>query len=246
MPAKRAMLDEADQSEYREIVRGLRSLYSMLSPRGMDLSILAFKQSDLRHFKAFRQLGGGLLPVKDDFHLQGASVVRVVFMHDAESPYQLDLAALLSKAGTLLPNRVRELLGDDDFKTAIAWWLGALWRFSKIRPDDEYVDVGDRCVDFVGWRWSDPIAASLSVIEAARLVVPKPEETAALAGDWSAPMSKIEFARRVLQNRNARPRDVKALFNRLETRQVEGASKWSIRLDTLDESLRKKLMVGEP
>jgi hypothetical protein len=39
---------------------------------------------------------------------------------------------------------------------------------------------------------------------------------------------------------------VKALFNRLETLQVEGASKWSIRLDTLDESLRKKLMVGEP
>jgi hypothetical protein len=146
-----------------------------------------------------------------------------------------------ARAGALIPNRIRDAVSELFPTTAFAWWMAAVWEFSTIEPDVS-PDPDDECkCGGPSVFWGDPISASLSAIEAAGLVTPQPGETKILVGVWSLPMSKADFARRVLQNRMARPRDVHVIFDRLEKQQVEGSTKWSFRLDTLDESLRKKL-----
>jgi hypothetical protein len=61
-----------------------------------------------------------------------------------------------------------------------------------------------------------------------------------LKGEWSAPMSKTEMARRITGKKKARPRDVATLLEKHGVSHVSG-HKWLIRLDTLDSHTRKKL-----
>jgi hypothetical protein len=97
----------------------------------------------------------------------------------------------------------------------------------------------------VGWSWDDPIAASLSAIEALGLLETKEHEGVRVDGEWSVPMSKTEFARRILLKRDARARDVKAIFDDYVKNSV-GPNTWTFRLDTLAPETRKKLEGGKP
>jgi hypothetical protein len=68
-----------------------------------------------------------------------------------------------TRAGTLIPNRVRDVVIDNDLEptTAFAWWMAAVWAFSTIPPLVQ-PDEDDECKCWLGVYWSDPIASSLS------------------------------------------------------------------------------------
>jgi hypothetical protein len=124
--------------------------------------------------------------------------------------------------------------------------MSAAWGFGTIEPEVSlpYSPESGECTD-LGVVWDDPIASSLSTLEAAGLVGPFPEQLSLTVGEWSVPMSKTEFARRILKNPDARARDVNPIFDSFEKRQV-GPNTWTFRLDTLPPETRKKLEGGKP
>jgi hypothetical protein len=150
-------------------------------------------------------------------------------------------------AGALIPNRIRDAVHDLFPNTAFAWWIAAAWEFSTIKPE---VSLGwsperpEECGG-MGVYWDDPIAASISAIEAAGLIGPDPAKLATLQGEWTVPMSKTEFARRILQKRGARSREADPIWGHYEKIQ-HGPNTWTFRLDTLPPETRRKLDGGKP
>ncbi len=69
---------------------------------------------------------------------------------------------------------------------------------------------------------------------------PSPEEPLPDNHPRCAPMSKAEMARRLCDNQNARPRDIKATLAKQKLRS-EGGNKWTIRLDGLDTKSRARM-----
>jgi len=59
-------------------------------------------------------------------------------------------------------------------------------------------------------------------------------------GEWSAPMSKSEMARRITGRRKARAREVASFLEPHEIKSV-GGNKWIVRLDKMDANNRRKL-----
>jgi hypothetical protein len=132
-----------------------------------------------------------------------------------------------SRAGALIPNRVREVIYELWPSTAFAWWMSAVWHFATIEPDVSLGWSADR-PEVCGRpyiRWDDPIASALSTLEAASLVGPGPQHVVT-TGEWSVPMSKTEFARRILKKPDARSRDIRAIFGGFEKRHV-GPNTWT-------------------
>ncbi len=61
-----------------------------------------------------------------------------------------------------------------------------------------------------------------------------------IEGEWSAPMTKAEMARRITGNRKARAREVEAILVSYGIKNLSG-NKWSVRLDGMDSNTRKKI-----
>ncbi|HET6326772.1 MAG TPA: hypothetical protein VFG04_18990 [Planctomycetaceae bacterium] len=255
IPADRSADGRVDPN-FQTLTDQLRTLYKESNSQGAELSIYALIPEGVRHYSTEymspHRLGTGEI-------MAGDKRVGVTFQHDVRKPWQHELRCLLAECGAALPNRIRESLNiAGGSSTAIAWWMCAVWKYSKIpagaigagylekiekdpvNPDNDKLHWRD--MQFLGWHWSDPIGSSLSAIEAMGLLQPSLDDVRLAAGSHSRFMSKREFAQRVRQDPNARPRQVERLFNRLDKQQEEGSSKWSFRLDTIeDESLRKKL-----
>ena len=250
------MNGDSNQSGYRSIVDDLGELYAELNGRGMELRLWAVSECGLHHFSeqsTFPRLGSGA--VETSAELDGLPTFDVVtFVHDWDDPYQRRLAALLVRAGTILPNRIRKTLLSSNCTTASSWFLTAVWTHSAVHPHPEwrrqippnpdYAD-GRPAIEFVGWCWKDPIAACLSAIESMGLLAPSMENATQLDGEWSVPMSKTEFARRILEKPDARARDVFPIWEQFEKTR-HGANIWTFRLDTLPAATRKKLEGGKP
>lgn len=149
-----------------------------------------------------------------------------------------------ARAGALIPNRIRDAVNDLCPTTAFAWWMAAAWEFSTIEPDVSPLPEDEcKCGGPLVY-WDDPISASLSAIEAAGLVGPDPAKLTTLQGEWSRPMSKTEFARRVLQKHDARARDVSPIWGHFDKHQ-SAPNTWIFRLDTLTPETRRKLEGGK-
>lgn len=58
-------------------------------------------------------------------------------------------------------------------------------------------------------------------------------------GEWSAPMSRAEMARRIMEDPKARWRGAEPLVKQYEMREVD--NKLCIRLDNMDSKMRRKL-----
>lgn len=67
-----------------------------------------------------------------------------------------------------------------------------------------------------------------------------PPEQAQAEGEWSAPMSKSEMARRIMRDKDARSRKVEALLKRHGLEHIKG-KQYRVRLDTMDALTRRKL-----
>jgi|GEM_PF-5425003 len=237
-------MDAIDRNGYRSLADDLRSLYAKASERGAELEVYAILPATarlVRNRESYPRLGS-----VTEFEF-GKSRTRLEFLHMAHRRFQPELVALLAKCGALLPNRVRGSLSKGKATTAAAWWMLALWEHSKIQPEliTDFLGSEDDCGElFAGWCWDDPIGASLSAIESMGHAAPNREETTILIGEWSVPMSKTEFARRILHKSDARARDVDAIFEGFEKRQV-APNTWTFRLDTLPPETRKKLEGGK-
>jgi len=165
-------------------------------------------------------------------------LTRLLFV--MEEPHNSQVISVIVRAGIAIPNRIQEVVHRSMAGTPFAWWMAVVTHFSKIPT----LSVGLPQAELkIGWAWPDLFASSLSAIEAAELIGPQPEQLTILDGEWSPPMSKAEFGRRILQKRDARARDVDPIFDTFEKRPVK--AKWSFRLDTLPEAKREKL-VREP
>jgi hypothetical protein len=163
-------------------------------------------------------------------------------------PTFFDIAAL---AGASLPNRMRDRTADSVRaclpNTALAWWVAVMCKYSTIRP--RWKRKGETLFGpddgpIIGLCWDDPILASLSAIESAGLIGPDPAKSITSQTDWSVPMSKTEFARRIMENPDARARDVDPIWDDFEKVQL-GPNKWTFRLDTLSPDRRRKLEGGK-
>jgi len=64
------------------------------------------------------------------------------------------------------------------------------------------------------------------------------EGTVRIDGEWSAPMTRTEIARRITGRANARPRKVQALLNRYGLQHVAGRM-YQVRLDKMESNIRK-------
>jgi len=224
-----------DTSPFDSIVAEFREILIALGEHDLSVRGMLAKYVD-NYTKSVWVWGGRIHP-----EIYGEMCHLELFVAGLDQGIARRFHQTAARAGALIPNRIRDVANDLCPTTAFAWWMAALWEFSTIEPDvGPHPDDECKCGGPFAF-WDDPISASLSAIEAAGLVTPQPGETRILVGTWSRPMSKAEFARLVLQNRKARPRGVQVIFDRLEKQQVEGSTKWSFRLDTLDESLRKKL-----
>ena len=150
-----------------------------------------------------------------------------------------------AQAGAMIPNRIRDAIYDLWPTTAFAWWMSAVWKFSTIEPEISLPWSPERPEECGGLyiRWDDPIASFLSTLEAANLIGPGPQHVMA-TGEWSVPMSRTEFARRILEKPTARPRDVELIFDQYDKTQI-GSNTWTFRLDTLPPATRKKLEGGK-
>jgi hypothetical protein len=243
-------MGKASQGDnYGSIADNLRSLYAKIHESRVELAVFAAMPERFRDFPklaTLTPLGYADVPVSDNR-------ACLNFMHDDTSEFQDDLSSLLMRCGAILPNRVRESLPGARCNTAAAWWLLVTMWHAKIKPDaceshrlvDEGSEVpGDHQLSrsVLGiWVWTDPIGASLSAIEALDLTSPQKSEQRDLPGEWTIdPISQSEFARRMSLKKGARPRSIKAMFDRLEKIQV-GKNSWIFRLDTLHPATRKKL-----
>ena len=214
----------------------MQAVYTTVSAAGQRASVVGFTGNDAARFEG----GNGFMGTAYLRFQERLELTRLICL--LPEPYQSPVTSVIIRAGIAIPNRIRELVCHSMAGTPFAWRTAVVAHFSKIPP----ICLGlPQAKINMGWCWPDLFASSLSAIEAAELVVPLPEQLT-LVGEWSAPMSKAEFARRVRQNADARFRDVRALFNKLEKQQEEGSTKWSFRLDTLDESLRKNLESDRP
>ncbi|HUE14823.1 MAG TPA: hypothetical protein VMR25_11710 [Planctomycetaceae bacterium] len=238
---------------FAAIAADLHAMY--VSLHDVRLSILALNPTGMRLCRGygFTDVGVATIPMSEGRE-------PVYFAHDAGSVRQVELLNLLGRAGATLPNRVRKQIASTYPTNAVAWWMMAVWKHSEVGPVDYVVfqplPEGSYAIEMdgvrqpgtgthVGWSWDDPIAASLSAIEALGLLETKEHEGVRVDGEWSVPMSKTEFARRILLKRDARARDVKAIFDDYVKNSV-GPNTWTFRLDTLAPETRKKLEGGKP
>jgi hypothetical protein len=151
---------------------------------------------------------------------------------------------LIARAGAALPNRVRDAVAKYIPSSAVAWWMAVVWEFSTLRPSPYYgITISENQSDkeLLGIQWPELMATSLSAMEAAGLIVPDPNVIIPAKGEWSLPMAKAEFARRMLpRKKGARARDVESIFKKMQKEQVAD-KKWIFRLDTLPDATRRKL-----
>jgi len=63
---------------------------------------------------------------------------------------------------------------------------------------------------------------------------------ATIDGEWSAPMTRTEIARRITGRANARPRKVQALLDRYGLQHVSGRM-YQVRLDKMESNIRKSI-----
>jgi hypothetical protein len=166
-------------------------------------------------------------------------------MFFASPPHLPSIRSLLSRAGASIPNRIRETVKASDPSTAFAWWISVVLRFSTLSPIPFSVVLNAGNVVKMGLMLTDPLGASLSAIEVAGLVPQQNDDNPTAAGDWSIPMSKTEFARRMLCKPDARARDVSPLWNSFEKVQY-AKNTWMFRLDKLPLETRNKLTGGKP
>ncbi|HEV3300784.1 MAG TPA: hypothetical protein VG055_14135 [Planctomycetaceae bacterium] len=238
-------------SDFKPIATEIRDLAEKLAISRATPDIYGLTDEGLKKCPDLKRIGMATL-------LMGGNWERVSFTIDAAKPHSREVYTLLSRAGAAIPNRIRTEVKTASATSAFAWWMAVVFRFSSIgpsqfgvidcEPTEQSVDLAiypKEAVEIVGWSWSDPLIASLSAIEAAQLVTPQPDETAPLIGEWSGPMSKAEFARRILSKHNARARDVAAIFDGYEKRQV-GPNTWTFRLDKLSDETRSKLEGRKP
>jgi hypothetical protein len=230
----------AMSSDFDSIVTELRDIFLDLRESGIE--VRGFKEDEDGLDSPDWIPGGRIDP--DLYDLPRERIDLFVISADRKIAERFHKIA--SRAGALIPNRIRDAVYSMSPTTAFAWWMAAVFQFSTLEPE---VSPGwseerpQECGDF-GIYWEDPIASSLSAIEAAGLVAPSPEKTALLIGEWSVPMSKTEFARRILQKTDARARDVDPIFDSFEKRKV-GPNTWTFRLDTLPPATRQKLEGGK-
>jgi hypothetical protein len=149
------------------------------------------------------------------------ATVAMTFAHGTELPEQKQLQEVLVRAGEALPDRIRKTLPPGVYaSTPFALWMLTLWKHATLGPFllEEFPKL------VAGLQWLDPIAESLFVIQ----------------GEWSEPMSKAEFAKRMLGRIKARARDIDPIFDSFEKIQVSD-KKWMFRLDKLAAATRRKL-----
>ena len=165
-------------SPFRQLVVELQDLYAKANGVGVEFSLYALVPEGARHYSTAHmcpdRLGMG------GFVIEGKRIGFTVH-HDGRRPLQDDLVRLLARCGALLPNRIREAQADSGCTTPIAWWMCAVWKHSKIAPGslafghlvrierkDPENPANDKLhwedLQFKGWHWGDPIAASLSAI----------------------------------------------------------------------------------
>ena len=83
--------------------------------------------------------------------------------------------------------------------------MATVWEFSTI---GHTISAGwslerpEECGSFSVY-WHDPIASFLSALEGASLIGTGTQQLSMAMGEWSVPISKTEFARRVLQKTDA-------------------------------------------
>jgi hypothetical protein len=243
------------QAEFREIRDQMRELYGRLGVNKIMVLSYTWKTA-AEHGKGFEMVGCAHLALEES-----EGPVDIHFAHDRNRPFQRELQVIFNRAGSAIPNRVRSQLHSASPTSAYAAWMAVLHKFSEIRPDLMFYfqKIADtppekRFVVFeetgmaghpIGLIWGDPIGASLSAMEAAGLLDGDASAITPLAGEWSVPMSKSEFARRILQKGDARARDVRPIWHNFE-KQQGGKNTWTFRLDTLPPETRKKLEGGKP
>jgi hypothetical protein len=246
------------ESQFQDLIEKLRALYTRANTQGVELHVYALVPKGHKRFSEWGYYPDclGVGEVRGD----GKKPVHLTFRHSARQPLQKELASLIAECGAALPNRIRESIYSSLCATAGAWWMCAVWRYSRIRPlgigigylekiekdpkDPDNDKLHWKHTEQLGWNWADPVGASLSAIEEIELVLSGHGDPASLPGDWlTDAISKAEFARRMSLKKKARARDVERLFRTFQKIQV-GKNSWMFRLDTLTPDQRKKLEGG--
>jgi hypothetical protein len=107
---------------------------------------------------------------------------------------------------------------------------------SGTRPEDVFRDDFERTCEAIAWLLEATAGPGSGAAQ--RLDVEgtdAPDE-----GEWSAPMTRTDMARRITGDRYARPRKVEKLLHRYGLRHVDGRM-FQVRVDTMDSATRKKV-----
>lgn len=107
---------------------------------------------------------------------------------------------------------------------------------SGIRPEDVSRDDFERTCEAIAWFLE--ATARPGPGAAQRLDVEGTD--APVEGEWSAPMTRTEMARRITGDHHARPRKIEGLLKRCGLRHV-GGRMFQVRIDTMDSATRKKV-----
>jgi hypothetical protein len=252
----------ADQDpSFESLANEMRTLCAVRVASGRKACIYAFTAAGTDHLRQiktideYKQIGSAALPC--DF----SEFVHVYFYYRPDTGPQNDVHLLLSRASTMMPNRLREELRGTYPTSPIGWWLAFVDKFSsidttqfwqpKIGSEHEPVesfrmdtDEFERRFVHVGWNWDDPLIASISAMESAGLIAPLAPRISEIEGEWSPPTSQAEFGRRMLGKRNARARDVKIFFDQFQKQQVK-PKLWIFRVDTLSADQRRRLLESD-
>lgn len=218
--------------EFSVIRAEFKQLYGLLGTR--RLSIYGIVQS--ARYQPSEELGTLSLVTPTHTH-------QIFLAHGSDRPEQKKLQEIMARAGKALPKSVRETVKNINPTSPFAEWVAVMWKHSTLPPCqllDVELSVDGRQTTTGGVQWTDPIPASLFVIDSLDLAKRRFDELKILDSDWSSPMSKTEFAKRLFGDRKRRSRDIDPIFDSYEKVQIS-KKKWIFRLDTLPMATRKKL-----
>jgi hypothetical protein len=190
-----------------------------------------------RRYKPEQFLGSLTLGVDDGTH-------HIVLAPGTALPEQKTLQDIMSRAGALLPDDLRSEASKLNPTTPFAEWTAVVWKHSVLKPCTLFeiipLDDKDKETAIAGLQWPDPIPASLFTIDSLGLAKRRLDDLKILDSEWSVPMSKTEFARRLFGRPSVRARDIDPIFDGYEKVQISN-KKWVFRLDTLPAAARRKL-----